>query len=180
MGFLPSSRHHRCASTHRGSSQDPLRSALRVSLPPGGFLRASARGLVSCRSHVQGFTFRGFSPLRTTVLPLDSLNLLAVSSRRPSEQRAARASPTGRDLEAVLRPEMRPPAPGFTPRLVALPSWCSASPGLSLPPRPSPRFRDASCHAFHRRLLHADFAGCAPQVCSAPGPVRLSRAARPS
>jgi hypothetical protein len=180
LGFLPSSRHPRSASTHRGSSQDPLRSALRVSHPPDGFLRAAARGLVSCHSHVQGCTFRGFPPLRTTVLPLDSLDLLAFCSRRPSEQRAARASPTGRDLEAVLRPEMRPPAPGVIPRPVALPSWCSASPGLSLPPHPSPRFRDASCPALHRRPLHADFAGCASQVCSATGPVRLSRAARPS
>jgi hypothetical protein len=180
LGFLPSSRHPRSASTHHGPSQDPLRSALRVSHPPDGFLRATARGLVSCRSHVQGCTFRGFPPLQTTVLPLDSLNLRAVRSRRPSEQRAARASPTGRDLEAVLRPEMRPPAPGVTPRPVALPSWCFASPGLSLPPHPSLRFRCASCPALHRRPLHAESAGCASQVCSATGPVRLSRAARPS
>jgi len=41
LGFPPSSRHPRCASTYRGASQAPLRSALRVSHSLDGFLRAA-------------------------------------------------------------------------------------------------------------------------------------------
>jgi hypothetical protein len=163
-----------------GTPTCPLRSALRVSHPPDGFLRASARDLVSCLSHVQGCTFRGLSPLRTTVLPFDSQNLHAVSSCRLSEQRTTHANPTGRDLEVVLRSEPRPPAPGVIPEPVALPSWCSASSGLSLLPHPSPRFRDASHLALRRRFLRADVVDCTTRVYSATGSVRLSQAARPS
>jgi len=55
MGFVPSSRRYRSCLLIADNPIVPLCSALRFSQPLDGFFHARVRGLLSSRSHVQGF-----------------------------------------------------------------------------------------------------------------------------
>jgi hypothetical protein len=55
MGFLPSSRRYRRCPLRAGFPNVPLRSVPRFSQPLDGLLHLRLRGLLSSRSHVQGF-----------------------------------------------------------------------------------------------------------------------------
>jgi hypothetical protein len=126
-GFLPSSRHHRGASTcgnpastspaafahltvscalgrFRGRSAEfpnsLLRSAHRFSRPLDGFLHTSTCGFVSPRYHVQGcFPFRGFSFRAATLPRRQELPPSRSGARRfPSEDRSHDGLPRVRGL----------------------------------------------------------------------------------
>jgi hypothetical protein len=106
-GFLPSSRHHQGASTDRETSQASLRSVHRRSQPHDGLLRASAPGLVSSPSRVQGVARSGGSlsaqrsPARRRELPPRRCH-----DRRSTDLAGPAAAP------AVPRPRGVPPRGG--------------------------------------------------------------------
>jgi hypothetical protein len=83
-----------------GDPDLPLRSALRLSQPLGGLLRQRLRGLVSSRSHVQGFMLvpsRGFS--RPTAVPgssPDPAPVPLVHARSPATRLPRARSSTSR------------------------------------------------------------------------------------
>lgn len=91
-------------------------------VPPAGFrtlstvssahrLAALFHAAATSRVH----TFRGLTPLPTAVPCSHGQDLRVVVLASPCERRTARARMTGRDLEALLRPEVRLPEPGVTP-----------------------------------------------------------------
>jgi len=106
-GSLPSSRHHRWSPHPRAFSVAPLGSVLRFSQPLDGFLHHRLYGLVSSRSHVQGFHRSGVSPVPRRA-PSRRWRLAPVSLSRPR-------SPAKAGCHARA-PRLR----GFVPRSDAL------------------------------------------------------------
>jgi len=104
-GFLPSSRHDQGASTDREASQASLRSVHRRSQPHDGLLRASAPGLVSSPSRVQGSSRSGASLSAQRARLVAGSCLLAVATTRA--RRTLRVTAAAR---IVPRPR------GFHPR----------------------------------------------------------------
>ena len=163
----------------------PLRSALGVSHPLGGLLRAFACGLVSCRSHVQGFqapTYRGFAPPRTAAPPLGGRCLRAASPRARC-RRLAPPAPRARVATSRLfsvRGRVHV-ASGFTRPRRCAPLLAFPSSGLSLSsPPPSPFEsgilpRASKPTALRSRLLRLGVSRCAEPGLALSSPPSLSR-----
>jgi len=112
QGFLPSSRHHRGASTFARAPRASLRSVHRRSQPLDGLLRSPAPGLVPSPSRVQGVGSRSGASLPAQRLP---------PRRRARPPCRCRAD--ARLGLAIQRPHRTTPRlRGFAPRGVAFTS----------------------------------------------------------
>jgi hypothetical protein len=75
LGSPPPLR-HQCVESTLASIPSPLRSALRVSHPPDGFLLDPPCGFISPRSHIRGSPFRGFFLRRSRTPSSEAVALL--------------------------------------------------------------------------------------------------------
>jgi hypothetical protein len=162
-GSLPSSRHHRSASTFAKVAMPSLRSVLRFSQPLDGFLRPPAsqacfipratsrviavQGLLSPRS-------RALSSRAASSLPLSSRALTGLLLDRSHTRPACRRMPRSEhlDFEAFLRARQRCVRFGISLPAARSPLRFSSPPGRKPPPwfrlPKTPRSRRSSSSAY--------------------------------